>query len=464
MSRRNCSFLPALIAFGFFIPSSATLQAAERKPNLLIILSDDVGWAEYGFQGSKDIPTPNIDSIAKGGVRFTQGYVSGTYCSPTRAGLMTGRYQTRFGHEFNSVARQSGLKLSEKTIADRLKPLGYATCAVGKWHLGFAPEFRPMRRGFDEFYGTLANTPYFHPTQFIDSRVSDEVQPVTDEKFYTTDAYADRVVDFLRKQSKDKPWFVYLPFNAQHAPLQAPQKYLERFKHIEEENRRTFAAMMSAMDDAVGKVLGKIREMGEEENTLIVFFSDNGGPTMSTTSRNDPLRGFKSTTWEGGVRVPFCMQWKGKLPAGKTYEHPIIQLDLLPTMLAAAGAQVDPEWKLDGVNLLPYLTGEQSAKPHETLYWRFGEQWAIRHGEWKLVVGRGGSGQPELYNLAADISEAKNLAGEQPEKVKELQGLYDKWNTEQAPPSAPKEPPQKPKAKAKGGKKKRAAAAAAGAE
>lgn len=441
MNRRNWLILVAVFIAGHAVAADA------RKPNVLIFLSDDVGWAEYGFQGAKDIPTPHIDSIAKGGVRFTQGYVSGPYCSPTRAGLMTGRYQTRFGHEFNSVARQTGLALSETTIADRLKSLGYATCAIGKWHLGGGLEYRPTKRGFDEFYGTLANTPFFHPTAFVDSRVSLEVQPVTDDTFYTTDAYADRAVDWIDKH-RDRPWFLYLPFNAQHAPLQAPQKYLDRFPDIADEKRRTFAAMMSAMDDAVGRVLDKVRQLKQEENTLIVFLSDNGGPTQSTTSRNDPLRGFKSTTWEGGVRLPFCMQWKGKLPAGKTYEHPIIQRDLLPTCVAAAGASIDPAWKLDGVNLLPHLMGETKTKPHETLYWRFGEQWAIRHGDWKLVIGNGGSGRPELYNLASDLSESKDLAAAQPDKAKELQTLWDKWNAEQAPPSAPKETPAKAKKKA----------------
>src|SRR5688572_6677216 len=350
------SFFAAMLALCLV----AQTRAADAKPNVLIILIDDTGWAEIGFQGlTKDIPTPHIDSIAKAGVRFTQGYVSGTYCSPTRAGLMTGRYQTRFGHEFNSTARQSGIALSEKTIAERLKPLGYSTIAIGKWHLGFMPEYRPVARGFDEFYGTLANTPFFHATQFIDSRVEQEPHRVEDASFYTTDGYGDRAVEFIGKQKADQPWFLYLPFNAQHAPLEAPQKYLERFPNIADEKRRKFAAMMSAMDDAVGKVLAKIREAGQEENTLIVFLSDNGGPTMSTTSKNDPLRGFKMTTWEGGIRVPFCMQWKGKLPAGKTYEHPIIQLDLLPTMLAAAGSPADVTPTLDGVNLLPYLTGEK---------------------------------------------------------------------------------------------------------
>lgn len=425
------------------LSASAALAAAPGKPNVIVFLSDDVGWAEYGFQGSKDIPTPHIDSIAKNGVRCTQGYVSGPYCSPTRAGLMTGRYQTRFGHEFNSVARQSGLALTEKTIADRFKALGYATIAVGKWHLGEKPEYRPWQRGFDEFYGTLNNTPFYHPTNFVDSRVSKEVQPVEDKAFYTTDEYAERAVEFI-DQHKAEPWFLYLPFNAQHAPLQAPQKYLDRFSSIQDEKRKIFAAMMSAMDDAVGRVLDKVREVGQEENTLVFFLADNGGPTMQTTSNNLPLRGFKSTTWEGGVRVPFAVQWKGKIPGGQTYDHPIIQLDILPTALAAAGATVDPAWKLDGVNLLPFFTKEASGKPHETLYWRFGEQWAIHHGDWKLVVGRDGGKEPWLIHLAEDISESKNLAASKPEKVAELLALYQTWNAEQAPPSSPKENPNRP--------------------
>ncbi len=419
----------------------ASAADAKRKPNVLVFLSDDVGYAEYGFQGSKDIPTPHIDSIAKNGVRFTQGYVSGPYCSPTRAGLMTGRYQTRFGHEFNSAANQDrGLSLAETTIAARFKALGYKTGAIGKWHLGIAPQFRPMARGFDEFYGTLANTPFFKPTNFIDSRTSPEVRPMEEPGFYTTDAYGERAVDWLER-SKDAPWFLYLPFNAQHAPLQATEKYLARFPGITDEKRRTFAAMMSAMDDAVGRVLGKVRELGQEEQTLIWFLCDNGGPTASTTSRNDPLRGFKSTTWEGGVRVPFCAQWKGRLPAGATYESPIIQLDILPTSLAAAGAPADPAWKLDGVNLLPFLTGENKARPHQTLYWRFGEQMAIHHGDLKLVKARLGGPTPELYDLAADIGESKNLAAAQPEKAAELQAIWDKWNAEQAAPiSGPENP------------------------
>jgi arylsulfatase A-like enzyme len=423
---------------------AGTSAAAEpRKPNVIVFLSDDVGYGEYGFQGCKDIPTPHIDSIAKSGVRFTAGYVSGPYCSPTRAGLMTGRYQTRFGHEFNGGGpaggkQDFGLPVTEKTIADRLKALGYATAAVGKWHLGGGPKYIATARGFDEFYGTVANTPFFNPPNFIDTRVSKDISPVKDPNFYTTDAYAERAVDWIGK-NKDKPFFLYLPFNAQHAPLQATQKYLDRFPKLEGD-RRTFAAMMSAKDDAVGRVLAKVREIGQEEDTLIFFVSDNGGPTKQTTSSNGPLRGFKATTLEGGVRVPFCAQWKGKIPAGIVYEHPVIQLDILPTAVAAAGGKIDPAWKLDGVDLMPYLTGKVKGKPHEVLYWRFGEQWAIRKGDWKLVASRIDGKEPRLFNLKDDLGEAKDLTAKHPEKVKELLADWKAWNAEQ------KEPLWRPKA------------------
>ena len=424
------TILPALLSlFG------NQLSAAE-KPNIIIFYADDLGWGEITAQGfSKDIPTPNIDSLAQNGLRFTNGYVAATYCSPSRAGLMTGRYPTRFGHEFNSVANAIGLRADQTTLATRMKALGYATAAVGKWHLGDQPGNRPTMRGFDEFFGTLANTPFFHPINFVDSRLSNEVRGVTDDAFYTTDAYADRAVEWLGS-NKSKPCFLYLPFNAVHAPLQAPKKLLDRFPNIADEKRKTFAAMMSAMDDAIGRVLAKVRDLGQEENTLIFFISDNGGPTASTTSYNGPLRGFKMTTFEGGTRVPFIAQWKGKIPAGKTYDLPVMNLDVLPTAIIAAGGKPEASWNLDGVDLMPYLTGTNASRPHQTLYWRYGPQWAIRDGDMKLVVSKGGSGKPELYNLAHDIGESKDLAAAKSAKVKELHAMWNKWSAEQAPASA----------------------------
>jgi arylsulfatase A-like enzyme len=428
-------------------PSSA--KPPPGRANVVIFLSDDEGYGEIGCYGyQKEIPTPHIDSIAKNGVRFTQGYVSGPYCSPTRAGLLTGRYQTRFGHEFNEGqgAAPFGLPPTEKTLADRFKAMGYATCAIGKWHLGRLPQFHPAKRGFDEFFGTLANSPFFNP-QLVDTRVGLEPVKVEDPGFYTTDAYADRAVDWLER-NKDKPFLLYVPFNAQHAPLQATKKYLDRFPDIADEKRRTFAAMQAAKDDAVGRILAKLRQIGQEENTIVFYVADNGGPTQQTTSRNGPLRGFKAQTLEGGIRVPFLVQWKGKIPAGKTYEHPVIQLDILPTAIAAAGGTVDPAWKLDGVNLLPYLTGQNPGKPHETLYWRFGQQWAVRHGDFKLVVSRPDGNEPRLFNLKDDIGEANDLSASAQAKVMELRAIYEKWNAQLMPPQWVPQPratqPKKP--------------------
>ena len=419
---------------------------ADAKPNILVILADDLGWGELGCQGfTQEIPTPNIDSIAKNGVRFTSGYVSGPYCSPTRAGFMTGRYQQRFGHEFNpgpeqSAAKDFGLPTGEVTLGNRLKDAGYATGWFGKSHLGYEPPYHPLKRGFDEYYGFLGGARSY----FEDGGKSSPVQRGTkvEEKFggYTTEAFGREAVNFIEAQ-KAGPWFVYLPFNAVHGPLEATEKYLARFPSITDQKRRTYAAMQSAMDDAIGAVLAKIRETGQEENTLIFFFSDNGGPTPGNTSGNGPLRGYKAQTWDGGVRVPFLVQWKGKIPAGKVDDRPVIQLDIHPTALAAAGVDTKAEWKLDGVNLLPYLTGENSGTPHDALYWRFGQQVAIRMGDWKLVKGAGMEGitvernekagmtGAELYNLKADIGEKTNLAAQEPGKVKELAAAWDRWNT-----------------------------------
>jgi arylsulfatase A-like enzyme len=430
--------------------SMALPLSAADKPNIIVILADDLGYADIGVQGGKDIPTPNIDSIAKSGVRCTNGYVSCPYCSPTRAGLMTGRYQERFGHEFNEGAgsrEKFGLPLSETTFAQRMKALGYTTAAVGKWHLGFLPQFRPTQRGYDEFYGTLANTPFLHP-QLLDSRIGPDPKRVEEDAFYTTDAYADRIVDLVGK-FKDRPFYLYLPFNACHVPIQAKSKYLDRFKHIQDKNRQGYAAMMSALDDAVGRLLTTLRDNKLEENTLIFFLSDNGGPMTKmgiNGSNNRPLKGQKGDTWEGAIRVPFFVQWKGKLPAGKVYDFPVIQLDILPTAIAAAGGEVKADWKLDGVNLLPYLTGKNAERPHETLYWRFGPQWAIRQGDWKLAQGfdydvpntvpvyETKVTQPMLFDLADDIGETKNLASRHPERVQALRTAWEAWNKEMAQP------------------------------
>jgi arylsulfatase A-like enzyme len=427
-------------------------MAQERRPNIVMIVADDLGYADIGVHGSKDIPTPNIDALAKVGIRFTDAYVTGPHCSPTRAGLLTGRYQQRFGHEVNMGAGagpDAGLSLGETTMADRLKAAGYRTALFGKWHLGSAERLHPLARGFDEFYGfTGGDHSYFEAGPNATNLLLEGRRPV-EATGYLTDVLTDRAVDFIKRE-KLRPFFLYLAYNAVHTPMDAPDKYLSRVKGIADQQRRTYAAMVSALDDGVGRTLDALRAEGLEENTLVFFFSDNGGPTMQGTtingSNNAPLRGSKRQTWEGGIRVPFIMRWKGRLAEGKIDSRPIIQLDILPTALAAAGVATKSEWKLDGVNLLPYLTGKDQRPPHEALYWRLFAHMAIRKGPWKLVKTMEGpllfsdTTQPDLsgaqlFNLADDIGEQKDLAAARPDKVKELTDDWLRWNKEMATPA-----------------------------
>jgi len=425
----------ALVALCVSLAAVAPGRAAD-KPNVIVIVGDDMGYADVGFHGCKDIPTPHLDALAKAGTRFTNGYVSGPYCSPTRAGLLTGRYQTRFGHEFNPANGPNvGLPLTETTLADRLKAAGYATGWVGKWHLGTG-ERHPLKRGFDSAFGFLGGAHSY----FAEKGKGGTVLRGTDdakETEYLTDAFGREAVAFVEK-NKAKPFFLYLAFNAVHTPMHATDERLKKFADIKDNTRRTYAAMMWAMDEAVGKLQAKLKAEKLDRDTLIVFVSDNGGPTMPGTTTNGsvnaPLRGSKRTTLEGGIRVPFVLSWPARVPAGKVFDAPVIQLDVLPTALAAAGVESKPEWKLDGTDLLPFVTGAAKGAPHEALYWRFGAQFAVRKGDWKLVkydaAAEGGKGTApvRLYNLADDIGEKTDLSAKEPAKVKELQAAWDDWN------------------------------------
>lgn len=416
--------------------------ATSGKPNILLIVGDDMGYADVGFHGCQDIPTPHLDRLASEGVRFTNGYVTGPYCSPTRAGLLTGRYQQRFGHEFNPSGNMAGMPVGETTLADRLGAAGYVTGLVGKWHLGKAPQFHPRRRGFQEFYGFLDGAHDYFKSEGILRGES----PV-DEREYLTDAIARESAAFIERQ-RERPWVLCVTFNAVHTPMQADDARLAKFASIEPRMRRTYAAMMFAMDEAVGTIRGALESTGQAGNTLVAFISDNGGPTMPGVtvngSDNGPLRGSKRTTLEGGVRVPFIVAWPGRLrPA--VYESPVIQLDLHTTALAAAGVAPEDRAQLDGVDLLPHLEGRATGVPHESLYWRFGQQWAIRAGDWKLVrydvnadtlTGKANQGvtAPRLYHLSEDIGESRDLAAEHPERVRQLQQQWDAWNATLADP------------------------------
>lgn len=431
---------------------SAGPAAQRKQPNILVIVGDDMGYADLGVHGSRDIRTPNLDALAAGGIRFTDAYVTGPYCSPTRAGLLTGRYQQRFGHEFNfgvgPAAAAFGLPLSERTLADRLKAAGYRTALFGKWHLGSSEKFHPMSRGFDEFFGFLGGGHSYHEIGAGTANPLLDGRKPAAQMSYLTDMLTDRAVGFLRRE-RSQPFFLYLAYNAVHTPMHYTKPYLARVAQIPDEQRRTYAAMMTAMDDGIGRVMATLRERKLEEDTLIFFFSDNGGPTMEGTTingaSNAPLRGSKRQTYEGGIRVPFFMQWKGRLAAGRVDSRPIVQLDVLPTALAAAGVEVDPAWKLDGVNLLPLLTTETSRRPHDVLYWRLGGMMAIRKGDWKLVKTAEGPlpadvtrladlSDAELFDLSKDIGESKNVAAAHPEIAKDLAETWQRWNRELAKP------------------------------
>ena len=402
---------------------AAFADASRSKPNIVFIIGDDCGYNEFSFQGGR-IPTPRIDSIAAGGVRLTQGYVSAAICSPSRAGLLTGRYQQRFGYPGNPPMKRldvEGVPTSETMLPAALKPAGYRTIAIGKWHLGWDAKFRPLERGFDDFYGFLhgsrtylpeANLPY--QTQLMLDRASAGPDKFT----YITDEFGERAASYIDR-CKEQPFFLYLAFNATHAPQDTTPDDLKKA------GGKRLPAMTLALDRAVGKVLDALDRNRVTENTLVVFFSDNGGERRHD---NTPLRGYKHDMYEGGIRVPFVLRWPKVIPAGTTYVQPVIALDLFATSLAVAGLEKPADKPLDGVNLIPFLTGKTTERPHQTLYWTNGEHWAVRDGDLKLVLNRDPKSDPELFDLAKDVAEKNNLVAAQPADVKRLKSLFVEWN------------------------------------
>ena len=420
---------------------------AEKKPNLIVILADDLGYRDVGFNGSRDIKTPHIDTIAKNGVTCSAAYVTYSVCGPSRAGLITGRYQGKFGFGRNPrYAPQNpsvGLNVKEKTVATLLKKVGYHTGVIGKWHLGAHDVFHPLNRGFDEFYGMLGGGKRYFPEDLTianDKLAKSEEQsyrslinrgrkPEKTEK-YLTEEFTEEAVDFINR-NKDKPFFLYLSYNAPHGPLQSPKKYMDRFPNITAKKRKIYAGMVSCLDDGVGEVLEALRKNNIEENTIVVFLSDNGGPEHSNGSNNGNLREGKSSVYEGGIRVPFAIQWKGKLPAGKTYGKPISSLDIAATIVELAKAPQNEGRPLDGENLIPFLKGEKKdARPHAFIPMRKYDQrrYAIRHGVYKLVIiNKNDEEKVELYNVYKDIGEKKDIAAENPDIVERIQKYRTNW-------------------------------------
>ncbi len=446
-------------------------SADASPPNIVVILADDLGYADVSIYGDR-LQTPNIDRIGREGAVFTQGYVTTPVCSPSRASLLTGRYQQRYGFEYN--ARQApevpdvGLIAAELTIADHLKAAGYATGIVGKWHLGFKDEHYPTNRGFDEFYGHLSGA-----TRFINRRTQGAVSMSADEEFrrrppedprtdlvvrgteppapptrragnlilrgpektvvdepaYITDVFGDESVDFIRRHA-DEPFFLYSAFNAPHSPFQVTEEYYDRFPDEEHELRRIYFGMIAALDDAVGRILDVLDEAGIADNTLVVFLSDNGcAGYFPGLCSCEPLSGGKLTYYEGGVRVPYLLRWPAAVAAGTTVDAPVSTLDILPTALAAAGATAPAELELDGRDLVPLLDGSAAATGTERFVWRNYPTVAVRSGDMKLIKPNQDEPGGFLYDLSSDVREQNDLAAERPEEVANLEAVIEDWRS-----------------------------------
>ena len=425
---------------------------ASKKPNLIVIMCDDLGYSDLGFNGCEDIPTPGIDRIADEGVKFTNAYVSYPVCGPSRAGFMTGRYAQRFGFErnpqYDPTDPNMGLPQEEMTLAESLEQVGYHSGIIGKWHLGSHPVNHPLNRGFNEFYGHLGGGHRYFPELLTDR---DIFEPMSDyESYFTyivrdhktvetdqylTDEFSDEAVDFV-KRNQDKPFFLFLSYNAPHLPLEATEEYLSRFNHIEDPKRRTYAAMVSAVDDGVGELLATLDELGIEDDTIIFFLSDNGGVSKKNASNNKPLRGQKGDIWEGGFRVPMAARWPSAFKAGIVYDLPVISLDIFATIAGLNNAPANQGRPLDGVNLVPFVNGDDTGVPHEAIYLRKYDQqrYAIRYHDYKLVIPKLNA-KPQLYELSEDIGETNNIANAHPEKLEQLDEMLKEWTSELQDPA-----------------------------
>jgi arylsulfatase A-like enzyme len=471
LARASSSGLALWAVAGCLISGVAAQESSPTtRPNIVLIVADDLGYGELGCYGGREIPTPAIDSLASAGVRFTSGYVTAPFCAASRAGLLTGLYQTRFGFELNPIGPQNadpaiGLPTGERTIADYLRDAGYATGLVGKWHQGGTAQFHPQRRGFDEFFGFLHEGHYyvpppweghvtwlrrkalpdgsqgrwtspdgrtvwsthmrsFEPAYDADNPIVRQSQPV-EERENLTDAFTREAESFIERHA-GQPFFLYLAYSAVHSPLQGADAYLAKFAHIEDIQRRIFAAMLAQLDDGVGRVRKKLAETGVAERTLVIFISDNGGPTRELTSSNRPFRGEKGELLEGGIRVPFIVSWPAQLPAGKTESRMVSSLDLLPTALTASNVVVPQN--LDGVSLLEPLTASDAPPIRREHYWRIGSRAAFRQDQWKLH--RPAVNRPwELYDLETNPGESRNLAAENltAENAEQLTKLVAAW-------------------------------------
>ena len=426
----------------------------DSLPNVILVLVDDLGYNDVGFNGSKDIRTPNIDMLSKNGVTFTNGYVSYPVCSPSRAGIITGRYQDKFGYGLNILYTpkdpKMGLPLSEYTLADLFKSRNYTSSAIGKWHLGAHESLRPLNRGFDEFFGFLTGGHRYFPEEWTledETKVKSQGDAYrtkllrndqrVEENEYLTDALSREAIDFIDRNN-DNPFFIYLAYNAPHGPLQATKEYLDRYDHIEDKRRKTYAAMVSSVDDGVGGIIDKLKQHNILDNTIIYFLSDNGGSKFNS-SNNYPLKGFKGELYEGGLKVPFVMHWPAKIKPNTVFEKPVISLDIFATIKSVINPSLELKNPLHGKNLMPYISGKNNDAPHDYLFWRNnGHQppqedgtrpryitWALRTLDHKLLIRRNDS---MLFDLENDISESINIKDSLSENFNFLNSKIKEWN------------------------------------
>lgn len=435
----------------FFLAPALLQRAAGQRPNIVLILADDLGWGDLSSTGAPDIATPRIDSIARQGVQFSNSYANAPECTPTRCGLLTGRYQQRAGGlecaiGVNNLGRydeaewlqkrdELGLPPEHATLAPLLSKSGYDTAIFGKWHLGYLPQFWPRRHGFGEFFGLLGgNADYYTHEEMGEGsgqrhfyRNEERVNPPGN----TTDLIADSAIEFLRA-ARRKPFLLYLPFTSPHDPLQNPAEFDNSTGTAPHRprDRATYCRMVEHLDRRVGDILSELDRRGMSENTLVVFHSDNGGTAVG---RNLPWRGTKSTVFEGGIRSPLYLRWPGRIAAGKTCAQPAMTMDLTATFLQAAGADIRNA-RLDGIDLMPFITGRRAAQ-ERTLFWRYkrgrNRRKAVREGHWKYVFD---TGNKLLFDLEKDPGERSDLSREHPKVLAKLEENLQSWETETASP------------------------------
>lgn len=428
--------LPGAVAALLLLTALAAAQSAKappKRPNVVLILVDDMGYGDLSCYGCRDIKTTHIDKLAAGGVRLTDFYSNGPVCTPTRAALMTGRWQQRVGLEWaiSPGMKEPGLPAKETSLARMLKDAGYGTGMFGKWHLGYKPEFGPNAHGFDEFSGLLSgNVDHYSHKENNGEHDWYENEKNTEVKGYSTDLITARAVDFIKRKGKD-PFFLYVPYNSVHWPFQPPDKPDDVREKATWHNgtRKDYAAMLQRIDDGVGQITRALEDARVADNTLVIFTDDNGGERLSD---NGPLFHHKATLWEGGIRVPCILRWPGTIPAGAVSNQPAITMDLTATILAACEVKPPEGRALDGVNLLPVLTGKADM-PVRAFFWRIDradrKQKAVRMGNWKYV--RDGAIEM-LFDLSRDVGERKDLGYQNPEKLADLRKLLADWEAEMA--------------------------------